>query len=187
MRELLSGSAVAVARRLLGAQLVHESRAGLLSGRIVETEAYLAEGDDASHSRMGVTARNRSMFLARGHAYVYRVYGVHHCFNVVTGPAGRGEAVLIRALEPLLGLESMRVARGRSPVRDLCSGPGKLVQALAIGPEHDGVPLGDRLRIVPRPARVVIEAGPRIGVSRGADLALRFWIRGDPWRSRTGN
>jgi DNA-3-methyladenine glycosylase len=180
---LFAGSTEAVARRLLGAQLVHETPQGRVAGRIVETEAYLAAGDEASHSRPGPTARNGSMFLARGHVYVYRIYGMHHCFNVVTGPAGRGEAVLVRALEPLEGLERMRARRGGRRDRDLCSGPGKLTQALGIGPEHDGVALDGALRIQPREGRVALEVGPRVGITRSADLPLRFWIRGGAWCS----
>ncbi|MDA1266916.1 MAG: DNA-3-methyladenine glycosylase [Planctomycetota bacterium] len=182
---LYAGSAVAVARRLLGAVLVHTTEEGRVAGRIVETEAYLAVGDGASHSRMGPTDRNRSMFLAAGHAYVYRIYGVHHCFNVVTGAEGRGEAVLVRALEPLEGLEVMAARRGRARPQDLCSGPGKLVQALGIEAGHDGVLLDGALSITPRERSPgPIAAGPRIGISRSLELPLRFGVARSPWCSR---
>ncbi len=184
MNALVAGSTTQVARRLLGAVLVHEAPDGCTSGRVVETEAYLSKGDEASHSRMGTTPRNASMFLAAGHAYVYRIYGMHHCFNVVTGPVGEGEAVLLRALEPLEGLELMRERRGRSRELDLCSGPAKLVQAMGIGPQHDGAQLDGRLRLDLRASRVEVDVGPRIGVTRGAALPLRFRLRGSVWCSR---
>lgn len=185
-RGAYSGATALVARRLLGRVLVHDTPQGRVAGRIVETEAYLRD-DPASHAFRGPTARNASMFLARGHGYVYRIYGVHRCFNVVTGPEGVGEAVLVRALEPLEGLELMVARRGRSDPRELCSGPGKLVAALGIGPEHDGVDLTrGPLRIlaggpVPR-GRIV--AASRIGVSRAAERVLRFFPRDCPWVSR---
>jgi len=187
-RELFRGSTPAVARRLLGAWLVHDEAGERIAGRIVEVEAYLSRADPASHSHGGPTARNASMFLAPGHAYVYRIYGMHHCFNVVTGRKGIGEAVLIRALEPLEGLETMVSRRGRARARELCSGPAKLVQALGIGPRHDGLDLvGGALRIelAAEPiGDVTIRAGPRVGISKAVDLHLRFAIAGDPWLSR---
>lgn len=182
----MRGSTVQVARRLLGAVLVHDTPEGRAAGRIVETEAYLAEGDEASHSRMGPTERNASMFLAAGHAYVYRIYGLHHCFNVVTGPEGRGEAVLVRALEPLEGLELMRERRGRGKDRELCNGPAKLASALGIGPAQDGADLlsGDlRLDGTTR-RRTPVEVGARVGITRDTDLPLRFRVRGSRWVSR---
>lgn len=112
---------------------------------------------------------------------------LHHCFNVVTGPEGRGEAVLVRALEPLEGLDLMRERRGREEARELCSGPARLVQAMGIGPEHDGVSLeGGALRLVPSPRsrRATIEVGPRVGITRDAEHPYRFWLRGCRWRSR---
>jgi DNA-3-methyladenine glycosylase len=185
VNELLRGEASDVARGLLGARLVHVCAEGRTAGRIVETEAYLAAGDQASHSRSGPTARNASMFLAAGHAYVYRIYGMHHCFNVVTGSAGEGQAVLIRALEPLEGLDLMRVRRGRDSARELCSGPAKLVSALGITAAHDGLDLTrGELRVeFPGSSGSEVLVGPRVGITRDAHLPLRFRLADCPWCS----
>ena len=185
---LVRGGALAVARRLLGARLVHESHEGRTVGRIVETEAYLAD-DAASHSFRGPTGRNRAMFLGAGHAYVYRIYGLHLCLNVVTGRAGHGEAVLLRALEPLEGIELMAARRGTDRLRDLCSGPAKLAQAMGVRPEHDGADLAHgRLRLIPESGgtRPEVAVTPRIGITRAADRPLRFLVAGSPWLSRPG-
>jgi len=185
---LFAGGARRVARRLLGAVLVSEGPDGRTAGRIVETEAYLASGDPACHAHRGPTARNASMFGPAGSAYVYRIYGLHRCFNVVTGREGSGEAVLVRALEPLEGLDLMRRRRGRDAPRELCSGPAKLVEALAIGPGHDGLALDGgaalRLEARPRGARPRVVATTRVGISRAADLPLRFYLADSPWVSR---
>ena len=181
--DLFRGSTVEVARRLIGTLLVHETSEGRVSGVIQETEAYLSEGDAASHSHRGRTERNASMFLAPGHAYVYRIYGLHHCFNVVTAPEGVGEAVLIRSLLPVEGLERMAERRGRSAPAELCSGPAKLVQALGIGPQHDGRRIGSGGLRLERRAGVAVRlrATPRIGISKATDLDLRFLpVRSDP-------
>jgi DNA-3-methyladenine glycosylase len=179
------------AAALLGWRLVHELDSGAhaaaprgvrLAGRIVETEAYLAVDDDASHSARGRTARNASMFLAPGHAYVYLIYGMHHCLNVVTAPEGVGEAVLVRAVEPLEGVEVMESQRGAgTPLRDLCRGPGRLCSAFGLTRAHDGLHLaaGGALRLEPPARRVgacVQEhlVGPRIGITKSAALPLRF-------------
>lgn len=178
-----------VAQRLLGWILIHETDAGLVAGRIVETEAYLSVDDPASHSHRGQTARNASMFGEPGRAYVYLSYGMHRCFNVVTARSGVGEAVLVRALEPLAGLEIMRERRGVTRDRDLASGPGKLCQALGIELEHDGADLRSsslRLAVPPQGPTIGIEVaiGPRVGITRAAGLALRFVVRGTEWASR---
>lgn len=186
-RGFFQGPTVEVARRLLGVRLVHETRLGRTVGRIVETEAYLAQGDAASHSACGPTARNGSMFLAPGHAYVYLIYGVHLCFNVVTSAAGTGEAVLIRALEPIEGLECMSRRRGVARPRDLCSGPGKLTEAMGIRAQDDGRDL-TRGGLCLLPGEPVpeerVRTGPRVGISRALDRELRFWVGQSRWVSR---
>jgi DNA-3-methyladenine glycosylase len=150
-------------------------------GRIVECEAY-QQDDPASHSYRGRTARNGVMFGPPGHLYVYLSYGVHHCMNVVTGDDGEGSAVLLRAVEPVAGIERMRVLRGRRPVHQLCAGPGRLTQALAVGPEHDGADLvrGDALFVAeglpPPPGSV--GAGLRIGISVAVERPWRFFVAG---------
>lgn len=171
-----------LARRLLGKVLVHRCDEGITAGRIVETEAYLSTGDPASHSHRGPSRRNASMFARAGTAYVYFVYGMHCCFNVSSAREGCGEAVLVRALEPLLGLELMRARRGAVDERDLCRGPANLVRALGIRLDHDGAsllrgPLGlwstDESTLDAR--RIV--AGPRVGIRHARDLPLRFHVR----------
>jgi DNA-3-methyladenine glycosylase len=177
-----------VARELLGQVLVHESPEGTTAGVIVETEAYLRD-DPASHSFRGPTARNRSMFGPPGRAYVYLIYGIHRCLNVVTATAGVGEAVLLRALEPIEGLDLMRLRRGGVADRDLCNGPGKLVQALGVEGTHDGLdfargPIGLRESRLPRPARSRVVRCARVGITEGSDLPLRFYLRDSPYVSR---
>ena len=168
-----------VARCLIGVRL---AVAGV-GGVIVETEAYHHE-DPASHAYAGPSARNAAMFGPPGHAYVYRSYGIHWCLNLVCGPSP-GSAVLIRALEPLDGVEAMRRRRGLEEVRRLCSGPGKLCQALAVTREHDGLSVRKSpFRL--RPARHAVEvvAGPRIGISKAVDRPSRFGAAGSPFLSR---
>jgi DNA-3-methyladenine glycosylase len=183
-------SALDLAPRLLGALIVRQGPEGTRSGRIVETEAYLPD-DPASHSFKGLKPRCRTMFGRAGLAYVYRIYGIHHCLNVVTGPEGRGEAVLIRALEPLDGHALMLAARGSQNAavtpKTLTNGPGRLCQALAIDHSFDGEDLlaSDRLFIMrgdAPPERIV--ASPRIGITQAADLPWRFSLEGNPHVSR---
>ncbi len=179
---------VTVARALLGRLLCRETPAGLTAGRIVETEAYLSKDDPACHASRGKTRRNAPMFGPPGRAYIYLIYGIHFCFNVVTGPAGTGEAVLVRALEPLYGMELMQRRRGKG--RDalhLAGGPGKLCQALVI----DGALNEHDLRRSPLwiSAGSEVEAGavvsgPRIGINRAADKLLRFYIKDNKYVSR---
>ena len=151
---------------------------------MVETEAY-APDDPASHSFRGRTAANAAMFGPPGTLYVYRSYGIHWCANVVCGPEGVGAAVLLRALEPTQGIEEMRARRGVEDVRRLCSGPGSLTQALGIDGAHDGFPLDRQpfeLSLGHEPADVVV--GPRIGITKAADLPRRYSLRNSPYVSR---
>lgn len=156
-----------------------------MGGLIVETEAY-SEDDPASHSHRGPTARNRAMFGAPGHIYVYRIYGVHLCLNAVTGPRGEGSAVLIRALEPREGIEEMRRRRGRRALRELCNGPGKLCQALGVELADDGKELGGEFTITrgSRFAPEQITVTKRIGVIKGAERQRRYALRGNASVSR---
>jgi len=178
-----------VARRLLGQVLVSEIGGRRTAGRIVETEAYLGPEDPASHGyRARRTRRNESLFAAPGTAYVYFTYGMHWCLNAVTERAGFPSAVLIRALQPLEGLDIMRRRRGGAVDRQLCSGPAKLCQALGVTGRQDGVPLtgSGALRIV-RDAtrqREAIITTPRIGITHAAEWPLRFLIEDSPWVSR---
>lgn len=166
-----------VAPDLLGYRL----SLGVTAGVIVETEAY-APDDAASHSFAGLTRRNRAMFGPAGHAYVYRSYGLHWCVNVVCRP---GHAVLIRALQPVVGVEVMQQRRGLEAVRSLCSGPGKLTQALAIDGSHDGVQFETGgLGLLPADHAVPFVQGLRIGISRAVDLPWRWGVAGSPWLSR---
>lgn len=185
---------IAVARRLLGCLLVRDLPAGQLVGRIVETEAYLQD-DPACHGVREVpggaihrrTARNASMFGPPGHAYVYFTYGNHYMLNVVTQPAGVPEAVLIRALEPLAGLEIMAELRGLADPRMLTNGPGKLARAFAIDRTLDGHDLAEpplQLRLAEALPEDGIVATTRIGISKATDRPWRFYERGTPWVSR---
>jgi DNA-3-methyladenine glycosylase len=179
--------AVPLARALLGCLLVLEDEGtGEAGGVVVETEAY-TEDDAASHSRSGPTERCRQMFGPGGCAYVYLIYGMHRCFNVTSGPCGSGEAVLVRALRPTLGLDAMAARRGRSRPEELCSGPGRLCQALGIGLGHNGHDLRrPPLRVLTpqTPPELAVEATGRIGITRDAHLRRRFVVAGSRFLSR---
>jgi len=170
---------VEVARDLLGQVLVHDDTAGV----IVETEAYPGRDDLASHSAVGVTERTRVIFGPPGHAYVYLSYGVHECLNVVVEPEGEPGCVLIRALEPVSGIELMRKRRpGARTDRDLASGPGKLTQALAITRALNGVDMTRGSLVIRKPRfrhPFEIAVTPRIGITKCADRPLRFLIKGN--------
>lgn len=175
----------ALARALLGHVLVRESESGLVAGRIVETEAYLP-GDPACHAFTGRSPRNATLFGPPHRAYVYQIYGTSFCFNLSSEPEGEGAGVLIRALEPLLGLPLMHERRGVDAPRDLCRGPGRLCQALAIDRALDGTDLfSDRTLWLARaeaaPARV--GRSSRIGLTKAADRRLRFFESGSPYVS----
>lgn len=177
-----------VARELLGAIVISRVDGRLTAGRIVETEAYLGFDDPASHGyRHRRTERNPALFGPPGTWYVYLSYGVHWCANLVCEEAGRASAVLLRALEPLRGLETMAARRGTTDARLLCSGPGRLCQALGITRELDGLTiLGSPVTVVSGPAIAEpdTEATPRIGITKAADWPLRYAVAGSPWTSR---
>lgn len=185
--DLLRGDAADVARALLGARLRSSVGGESCTGVIVETEAYLGSGDPASHAatRTGITGRNRTMFGPAGRSYIYRSYGIHWCLNVVSGEEGVGQAVLIRGVEPLEGMEVMRRRRtGRTP---LAAGPGRLGQALGVTGELDGHDLTrpplELLAGWAVPDELVVRTG-RVGVSQAPEWPLRFLVRGSPGVSR---
>ena len=193
-REFFARESDAVARDLLGIWLVRDSANGLTGGPIVETEAYLGPEDRASHARAGRTRRTEPMFGEVGHAYVYLVYGMHECLNVVAYKDRQAGAVLIRALEPRVGVELMRARRGgrTDAVERLASGPARLCQALDVTRAYDGHDLLSRQDLwlaAPEPAELAeIAIGPRVGVDYAgpgwADRPWRFWIAGNPAVSR---
>lgn len=177
-----------VARELLGAILECATPAGVASGRIVETEAYVGEHDLACHAAAGRTNRTAPLYGPPGLSYVYFIYGVHWCVNAVTRPVNEPSAVLIRALEPLDGIDLMRQRRpaARKDI-DLTNGPGKLCQALGITGDHNRLPLQKPpLRILRGApvAEAMISQGPRIGITQCVDWPLRWVIRNNPYVSR---
>ncbi|HET7572055.1 MAG TPA: DNA-3-methyladenine glycosylase [Gaiellaceae bacterium] len=179
-RDFFARSVHEVAPDLIGATLLVEG----VGGRIVEVEAYDGE-DPASHGFAGPTARNAAMFGPPGHAYVYRSYGIHWCLNLVCDREGVAEAVLVRALEPVRGLDTMRLRRGVEAERALCSGPGKLCQALAVTREHDRLPLdAPPFELHAREQTPPIVTGPRIGITKAAELTWRYGLAGSPYLSR---
>jgi DNA-3-methyladenine glycosylase len=189
-RAALPVDTVALARYLVGKVVVRVLPEGVASGRIVETEAYVA-GDAAGHGYRGMTRRNRSLFLERGHAYVYLAYGTSYMLNVSSETPGIGTGVLIRALEPLEGVAIMRANRGVERLRDLARGPGRLAAALRIDRRLDGLDLcRDGPLWLARGDGEAGDIGPgdigqsvRIGISRDADRLLRFHLRGSPFVS----
>lgn len=195
-KRFLNQETIEVAKGLLGTFLVHHSHQGMTVGRIVETEAYLGTGDPACHAARGKTPRNAVMFGPAGYNYVYFIYGMYYCYNIVTGKPGVGEAVLIRALEPIDGIPLMKKRRKTDDLKNLCSGPGKLVLAMGIDKQHNG------LSVLEGPIQVIqskhsklksrgdyvedkdIISTSRIGIKAGSDLPLRFLIKNNSFVSR---
>ena len=187
LKNILNAPAEAAASRLIGSDLIREVNGQKIIGRIVETEAY-DEADTASHSYRGETARTKIMFGPAGFLYVYFTYGMHYCCNIVTGPAGQGSAVLIRALEPLLGIDLMtRNRKGRS-INELTNGPAKLCEAMQIDKKLNGHDLtSSPLKLVVNPAihSSQIVKTTRIGISRAKDAELRFYLKANNFVSKT--
>jgi DNA-3-methyladenine glycosylase len=184
-RDELPVATVKLARFLIGKTLVHDLPGARLAGRIVETEAYVV-GDAAAHSFRGMTARNRSLFLERGHAYVYFVYGNHFMLNVSGEHEGVGEGVLLRAVEPLEGIERMKRYRHTTRLHDLTRGPGRLAEAFRITRKLDGVDLCGPGKLWLGTAACPtgrIGVSVRIGITKEAHRPLRFYERGNPFVS----
>ncbi len=182
--DLPSGT-VHLARALIGTVVVREGPEGRCAGKIVETEAYVLD-DPASHAYRGRSKRNASMFLAPFHAYVYRIYGTSFCVNVSSESEGAGAAVLIRALEPLEGLQLMEQRRGTTRVRDLCRGPGRLCRALAIDLQLDGIALlraGELWLAAGQANPMNVGRSRRVGITKAAHRVLRFYEGGNPFVS----
>lgn len=184
-RSFYARPAIDVAPELVGKLLVRRLGEELLSGWIVEVEAYMGSQDPASHAYGGPTQRNHSMFGPPGHLYVYRSYGVHFCANVVTSEEGVGTAVLLRALEPESGIDQMRRLRDLDEIRRLCRGPGNLGRALGISRSDDGADLiGSDIFIIDRGSRPEIGAATRIGINVAAERPWRFAAVGSRFVSR---
>jgi len=170
-----------LAKALLGKYLVF----GNLQGKIVETEAYLYRDDPGCHASKGPTPRNAPMFGPAGRTYVYLIYGMYYCLNIVSGKTGEGEAVLIRALEPVQGIDLMKKRRKTDKIENLCSGPGKLTQAFGITKDHNNLCLlTGKLQIHNSREKPEIKSSTRIGLSIGKELELRFFIAGNRFVSK---
>ena len=174
-----------VAKDLLGKVLVHRTPKGVLKGKIVEVEAYYGENDPGSHAYKGKTPRNEIMYGLPGFAYVYFCYGNHWLLNVVTEKGGKAGAVLFRALEPLEGIEIMKENRKSKEIQNLTNGPGKLTQALEINKKHNGLDLTKSNLFITRGKKENFEivTTTRIGIKRGKELPLRFYIKGNKFVS----
>jgi DNA-3-methyladenine glycosylase len=185
-REFYDRPILRVAKELLGKYLVVHKDGHFLSGKIVETEAYIGLRDPASHAHRGMTPRNEVMFGGPGYAYVYLTYGMHHCLNLVTEKKGYPAAVLIRAVEPVDGAKLMKKRRGRQELQDLASGPAKLCQALGVDRKLNGADLCSEVIFVQNRGEVVgrIASSGRIGINEGKDKNLRFFIKGSQFVSR---
>jgi DNA-3-methyladenine glycosylase len=187
MKELFELDTLTVAKSLLGYTLVHESDEGITGGIIVETEGYL-QGDPACHAYRKKSVRNAPMFGKAGTIYVYQIYGMHFCVNISTNQKDIGEAVLIRALEPTIGIDLMQQRRQTNILKNLCSGPGKLVQALEIHKRmNDWHILNSDLKLIEPSMKLPdneIVTTTRIGITQGADLPYRFYIKNNIFISR---
>lgn len=189
--DFYAASTVEIARSLLGHVLMHDTPEGPCGGVIVETEAYLRD-DPGCHAARGMTRRNAAMFGPPGTAYVYLIYGMHYCLNVVTAPEGVGEAVLIRALEPVVGVDLMVRRRGTQDMRALCSGPARLCQALGITADHNRSNLvagplflaRNSAQRLPQPPDIVTTTRIGLREGRGSELPLRFYLRNNKYISR---
>lgn len=179
-----------VARDLLGKLIVHQIDGDALAGRIVEVEAYLGLKDEAAHAFAGITPRTKVMFGPPGRAYVYLIYGMYHCLNLVTEPDGEAGCVLIRALEPAAGVEAMQARRPKARrLQDLASGPGKLTRAMGITLNHYGADVTRgalTVREDPGAAPFEIGTSPRIGINKCVDWPLRFFVKGNAHVSKGG-
>jgi DNA-3-methyladenine glycosylase len=173
LQSLLARPAIEVAPLLLGSTFRTRVDGVATAVRLIEVEAYMGAEDPASHAHRGETPRTAPMFMAAGVIYVYLSYGVHHCVNIVTGPAGVGQAVLLRGGTPISGIDAMRERRGRDT--RLADGPGKLGQALGLTPRHSGLPIdGELIALEPGVPATHVLATPRVGISRATDLPWRF-------------
>ena len=190
-RSFYSRPTLLVAKELLGKILVRKKGKTLLAGRIVEVEAYLGSKDPASHAYRGKTKRNEVMFGPEGHLYVYFTYGMHYCANVVTGKEGVAEAVLIRAIEPISGISTMKRKRhfssGRIDERNLTNGPAKLCEAFGIrGADNDTDLCGERIYVADG-ANVTLSSigrSKRIGITKGTEKKWRYFVKGNEWVSK---
>lgn len=186
-RDFFRRDTAAVARELLGNFLVRVNEGNPLRGRIVETEAYYGEGDPPSHASSGKTSRSKIMWGRPGLAYVYLVYGIHYMFNVVCEPQGKPGAVLVRAIEPEEGTETMVKNRGGAEIPQITNGPGKLTEAFAISREENGLDLikSEELWLEKGPANgsSKVETSGRIGISRGKEEQLRYFFQNNPFVS----
>jgi len=185
-REFYDRPTTRVAKDLLGKYLVVKNRRRILSGKIVEAEAYIGSKDPACHASKGMTPRNRVMFGPPGHAYIYFTYGMYHCLNLVTEKEGFPAAVLIRAVEPEEGIESMIKRRKTKNIKNLTSGPGKLCQALGLDRSRNGEDLcSEKIWVEDRGEKTeTIESASRIGITSGTNRKWRFYIRANQFVSR---
>jgi len=180
-KKFFNQTTVELAKSLLGKYLVF----GKLKAMIVETEAYLFKDDPGCHASRGITVRNAPMFGPAGNTYVYLIYGMYHCLNIVSGKKGEGEAVLIRALEPVEGIALMQRRRKTKKIENLCNGPGKLTQAFGITRKHNNLSLLEGpIQILNTRLKPEIITCTRIGLSEGKELELRFYIKGNSFVSK---